>query len=168
MSFFTDIIQKDRRFHSTLPVLDILLLEPTFRAAILALLRDALVERVTLRLLETYRSVERQEQLFEAGATQLRHVGVHHYGLACDLGIMIGGQVNWKADYSILGRLAKKHGLVWGGTWNEPDKPHSFRDYDHIQRIMVEHQSQLFAGTWYPDGTYNADDPKTWPLKSFT
>src|ERR1700730_15038379 len=115
MSFFTNIIQKDWRFRSTVAVNDLRLLEPTFRTIIIAIVNDALVEHVQLGVLETYRSVERQEQLFEAGATQLRHVGVHHYGLACDLGIMIGGQVNWKADYSILGRLAKKHGIVWGG-----------------------------------------------------
>jgi hypothetical protein len=32
-------------------------------------------------IFETYRSQERQQVLFEQGATQLRTVGVHHHGL---------------------------------------------------------------------------------------
>jgi hypothetical protein len=79
---------------------------------------------------------------------------VHHFGLACDLGIVVAGQINWKADYGILGQLAQKHRLVWGGDWGTPDRPHSFRDYDHLQRIDVADQHQLFDGSWYPIHTY--------------
>lgn len=155
MSFFyVDVIQKDKRFHSTIPVRDIMLLEPTFRSAVLGIVSDANSEGVHLVVLETYRSEELQQIYFARGATQLKTVGVHHYGLACDLGITIAGQVNWKADYSILGRLAAKHGLVWGGDWGTPNKPHSFRDYDHVQRVSIEDQTKLFNGSWYPDVNY--------------
>jgi D-alanyl-D-alanine carboxypeptidase-like protein len=157
MSFYTDVIQKDPRFHSTVAVNDLSLLEPSFRAAIVALVTDALLTAagaVHLRPLETYRSAELQEIYYKRGATQLQHVGVHHYGLACDLGIVLGGQVNWKTDYSLLGHLAAKHGLVWGGDWGTPGQPHSFRDYDHLQRIAVADQPRLFSGTWYPDALY--------------
>ena len=41
-------------------------------------------------------------------ATQLKTVGVHHYGLACDLVKDIGGSASWKVDFSFLGKLAKK------------------------------------------------------------
>jgi hypothetical protein len=131
-------------------------LEPTFRAIITSIMADALLEKVSLRILETYRSQERQEQLYERGATQLKTVGVHHYGLACDLGIWIGQQISWKADYSILQRLAAKHGIVSGADWGTPSRAHSFRDYDHLQRIAVADQPRLFAGTWYPDAFYRA------------
>ncbi len=154
MSFYTEVIQHDPRFHSAVAVSDVRLLEPTFRAAVAAIVADALAEGVQLRVLETYRSQELQEAYYERGATQLRHVGVHHYGLAADLGIIVGGQVNWKADYSILARLAAKHGVVSGADWGMPDRPHSFRDYDHVQRIAVSDQPRLFSQEWYPDASY--------------
>lgn len=156
MSFYTDVLQKDSRFHSTTPIRDPALLEPVTRAAVAAIIADAKAEGIELMILETYRSQELQQIYFTRGATQLRTVGVHHYGLACDLGIVVAGQVNWKADYSILGRLAAKHDLVWGGDWGDPADPHSFRDYDHVQRIAVADQGRLFAGTWYPDENYVA------------
>lgn len=156
MSFYTDIIQKDARYRSKTPIRDPRLLEPVFREAVLAIIADAAKENVALSVLETYRSKELQELYFERGATQLRTVGVHHYGLACDLGIMIAGAINWKADYSILGKLAAAHGLVWGGDWADPKDPHSFRDYDHVQRVAVADQPRLFNGSWYPDNMYRA------------
>ena len=155
-NFYTTIIQKDSRFHSTYAINDPALLEPVFRAIVISIIADALAEGTSLRILETFRSQERQEQLFNQGATELQTVGVHHYGLACDLGIWIGGSLNWKTDYSILQRLSAKHGIVSGADWGTPGQPHSFRDYDHVQRIAVADQPQLFAGTWYPDSTYRA------------
>jgi hypothetical protein len=154
VSFYTDVIRKDMRFHAMNAVRDINLLEPVFRRAVRSIMDDAAAEGTRLTILETYRSQELQEVYFERGATQLKTVGVHHYGLACDLGIVVAGSVNWKANYAVLGRLAAKYGLVWGGDWGTPDRPHSFRDYDHLQRIAVADQSKLFAGTWYPDDKY--------------
>ncbi len=153
-NFYLDTISKDSQFHSLSPISDPLLLEPNFRAIIETIIADAATQRTTLIILQTYRSQELQELYFEQGATQLKTVGVHHYGLACDLGIEIGGQINWKADYSVLGRLADKHGVIWGGDWGTPNRSHSFRDYDHIQRIAVADQNKLFSGAWYPDANY--------------
>lgn len=158
MSFYTDTIQRDSRFRSWTRINDAMLLEPVMRAAIDALIAEGRANGTQLVILETYRSSERQEYLYRHGATQLETVGVHHYGLACDLGIMIGGEVNWKAKYDLLGPLAAKHKLVWGGTWGEPNKPHTFRDYDHLQRIAVADQPRLFSGQWYPNETYVAPE----------
>ena len=157
-NFYTDVIQKDSRFHTSYAVNDPALLEPIFRGIIVAIISDALAEGTALRILETFRSQERQAQLFAKGATQLKTVGVHHYGLACDLGIWIGDAVNWKADYSILQRLAAKHGIVSGADWSRPDEPHSFRDYDHVQRIAVRDQVALFAGSWYTVANYRSPE----------
>lgn len=154
--FYTSVIKADSRFSSLTPIRDPGLLEPTFRAAIVSIMNDAAAEGTQLMILETYRSQELQELYFSRGATQLQTVGVHHYGLACDLGIVVAGQVNWKADYSILGRLGGKYSLIWGGDWGTPDRPHSFRDYDHLQRIAVTDQQKLFDGSWYPDSDYRA------------
>jgi hypothetical protein len=104
---------------------------------------------------ETYRSRQRQKLLFDRGATKLEQVGVHHYGLACDIVKSVNGQPSWKGDFSFLGRLAKKHGLIWGGDWGRPGSPNRFVDAVHVQRCAVARQKRLFAGTWYPDDSYN-------------
>jgi len=155
-SFYTDTIMKSPAFSSANPYRGVDLLEPVTRAAVANIIKAAADAGTTLQVLETFRSEARQQALFAQGATQLRQVGVHHYGLACDLGIVVGGQINWKADYSVLGRLAKQFGLVWGGDWGHPANPGSFRDYDHVQRIAVADQSRLFNGSWYPPQDYVA------------
>ncbi len=98
---------------------------------------------------ETYRSQERQAKLFVDGTTKLKNVGVHHYGLACDIVRSVDGKPSWDGDFSIIGRLAKKHGLVWGGDWK------TFPDAYHVQRCRMADQKALFAGTWYPSETYD-------------
>jgi peptidoglycan L-alanyl-D-glutamate endopeptidase CwlK len=150
MSFFTDVIQRDPRAASTTAIRDLDLLEPVTRAAVLGIVADAAVMNITLLVTETYRSKERQAYLFSTHATQLRDVGVHYYGLAADFCKIVEGKASWDGDWKFLGDLAKKHGLVWGGDWGAPDKPHTFCDMDHVQRCTVAQQPELFAGAWYP------------------
>lgn len=157
-NFFNDVISKDPRFHSLQRVSDPKLLEPATLAAVKAVIDDAAAHGITLMIFETYRSQERQTQLFNQRATQLRTVGVHHYGLACDLVKNINDEPSWKGDFSFLGPLAKAHGLIWGGDWGKPSLPHSFVDNDHVQRCSVEMQAQLFRGDWYPDTNYSPFD----------
>jgi D-alanyl-D-alanine carboxypeptidase len=161
-NFYTDTLQKSPLFHSTerIDVYD--LLEPYTRAAVMAILADAEAAGTPLMVFETYRSVERQQMLFDQGATQLRTVGTHGFGLACDLVKDIGGEPSWKGDFSFLGVLARKHGLIWGGDWGHPGFRHTFIDAVHVQRCQVSDQPKLFAGTWYPDATY--DPTKVVPL----
>ena len=154
-NFYTSVIETDPRFHSTSPINDLSLLEPTMRAAVLAILAESNAAGMPLLAFETYRSQERQAMLFAQGATKLKTVGVHHYGLACDLVKDIGGHPSWKGDFTFLRALAKKHGLIWGGDWGTPNQKHSFIDSDHVQRCTVADQTRLFAGTWYPDTSYN-------------
>jgi hypothetical protein len=152
MSFFTDTIQKSPFYRAMSVVMDVNLLEPVTRAAVLAIVADAAAMGKTLRIVETYRSQTRQQVLFEHGATQLRTVGVHHYGLAADLALIIGGRyvANGNA-YLFLRDLCIKHKLVWGGDWADPSRRHSIFDPGHVQRVAVADQPALFAGTWYPE-----------------
>jgi len=154
-NFYTDVIMNDARFHSTQAISDIGLLEPATRAAVQAMIADAAAQGISLMVFETYRSQERQQVLFDRGASKLRTVGVHHYGLACDIVKSVNGQPNWDGDFSFFAGLAKAHGLIWGGDWGTPNQPHSFRDTDHVQRCSVRDQDGLFAGTWYPDDSYD-------------
>lgn len=155
-NFYLDVIQQDGRFNSTERISDTMLLEPQTRGAVEGIITAAALQGIELQVFETYRSQARQALLFAQGASKLRTVGVHHYGLACDIVIAVAGEPSWKADYSILGKLAADQKLVWGGDWGEPNEPHSFRDSDHVQRIALVDQARLFAGTWYPEEDYVA------------
>jgi hypothetical protein len=79
----------------------------------------------------------------------LKTIGVHHYGLACDLVKDIFGTPSWKGDFKFLGKLAKKYDLVWGGGWGKPQVEMRFLDNVHVQRCAVSDQKSylLLLGT---------------------
>jgi hypothetical protein len=155
-NFYTDVIKASPLYNSPNLVKDESLLQPDLRRKVLAIIADATSAGHRLVVLETYRSETRQEELFAQGKSRLRKVGCHGYGLACDLGFLTeDGEVNWSADYSVLGHIARGHNLVWGGDWGEPDKPHQFRDYDHVQLCSMADELRLFANEWYPGPGYD-------------
>jgi len=154
-NFYTDVIQADPRFNSVELVDAVDLLEPNLRAKVKSIIDDAKAHGLDFMVYETYRSQARQKQLYDQGATHLKSVGVHHYGLACDIVKSINGQPSWKGDFSLLGRLARQYGLIWGGDWGRPDLPHSFVDAVHVQWCSISRQAELFRGTWYPEAGYD-------------
>lgn len=155
MSFYDDVILKDRRLKSKKRISDLVLLEPVMRRKVEAIIEDAKAQGINLMVFESFRSQARQEELFAQGATKLKKAGVHYYGLACDIVKSIGGDPSWKGDFSFLGELARKHGLLWGGDWGAPNAKHKFVDLVHVQRITVAKQAALFKGVWYPDDDYD-------------
>jgi D-alanyl-D-alanine carboxypeptidase len=160
-NFFTDVISNDPRFSSAKRVADPMLLEPVTRKLVQQIVDAARNMGIAVMIFETYRSQERQQELFNNGATKLRTVGVHQFGLACDIVRVVGGEPSWKGDFSFLGQLARSSGLIWGGDWGDPGIKHSFVDSVHVQRCTVARQGDLFAGNFYPDEEYNpyTDDP---------
>jgi hypothetical protein len=156
--FYTDVIMADSRFNSPKKISDPELLEPVTRDRVQAIIADAAANGLKLMIFETYRSQARQLALFNQGATKLKQVGVHHYGLACDIVKDIAGQPSWKGDFSLLGDLARHHGMIWGGDWGTPGSKHSFVDNDHVQRCSIGRQASLFVGDWYPGDSYNPYD----------
>lgn len=154
-NFFTDIIQGDVRFHSRKPLNDMDLLEPVTRALVQQVIQEAATLGISLMVFETYRSQDRQLDLFEQGKSQLHTVGVHHYGLACDLVRDVGGQPSWAGDFSFLKIIARHHKLIWGGDWGTPCEAHKLYDAVHVQRCTVGRQGELFRGEWYPDENYD-------------
>jgi hypothetical protein len=154
-NFYTDVIKKSPKLKSRKRVADLNLLEPVTRKKVRAIIADAKEHGLNLMVFETYRSQARQTDIFNAGASKLKNVGVHHYGLACDLVRNVNGDPSWKGDFSLLGRLAHQHGLIWGGDWGNPHVHHDFIDLVHVQRCTLARQASLFRGTFYPDATYN-------------
>lgn len=160
-TFYSDVIQKDARFESAARIADPVLLEPVTRRLVEQIVEAAGQMGIPLMIFETFRSQARQLALFNAGASKLRAVGVHNYGLACDLVREVGGEPSWKGDFSFLGQLARASGLIWGGDWGDATIEHSFVDAVHVQRCTIVRQAALFAGTWYPAEDYNPyqEDP---------
>jgi hypothetical protein len=154
-NFYTDVIQKDPRFESSSRIDDLALLEPVARACVQQIIADAANAGIKLMVFETYRSQARQSALYEQKATQLKTVGVHHYGLACDLVKDVGGEPSWKGDFKFLAKLARNSKMIWGGDWGKPNVKPTLYDDDHVQRCAVARQKALFAGTWYPDQSYD-------------
>jgi hypothetical protein len=121
-NFYTDVICNDSRFDSTNRIDDLALLETVTRQLVLMIIQQAANMGFDMMVFETYRSQARQQQLFQQGATQLRQVGVHHYGLACDIVKKVNGEPSWKGDFSFMGQLAHSAGLIWGGDWGTPNQ----------------------------------------------
>ena len=157
-SFYTDILQNGPSFHSLLPIKSLDLLFPAFRTAVEAVLDEAKKAGHPMMVFETFRSTDRQIELYKQHLTELKNVGVHHYGLAADICFLdSSGTSSWKGDFTLLGKFAKNQNLVWGGDWGHPEKPHTFRDWDHVQFISVADQNKLFDGSWYPDENYKVE-----------
>ena len=155
MNFYTQVIRIDKNAHTKNIVSDIHLLEPVTRKTVQAIIAEAKEHGTDFMVFETFRSKERQTVLYNEGVTKLKQVGVHHYGLACDIVLKEGGHPSWDGDFSLLGQLARKHGLIWGGDWGNPNIKHTFIDPYHIQRCSIKKQADLFSGIWYPDENYN-------------
>jgi hypothetical protein len=155
-NFYTQTICRDPRRLLPARVSDLSLLEPTTRERVLVVIEEARKLGQDLMVYETFRSSARQLALFRRGATKRRVVGVHLYGLACDIVKSIDGDPSWKGSFALLGRLARRHGLLWGGDWGDPTRKHDFVDAVHVQRCSLKRQPALFAGRWYPDAGYDA------------
>lgn len=91
------------------------------------------ISAVDFMVLEGVRSVDRQKELFAAGATQTMN-SRHLTGHAVDLAAVVGGHVTWKAPlYNKIADAMLKAAadlgipLVWGGSWV------SFKDLDHFE-----------------------------------
>lgn len=111
-----------------------LLTEP-FRGQVRGLLAEAMERRVYFVVTETLRTYERQKELFDDQKSRTMRSN-HLIGKALDVAPVVafsGGVVHeltWDkahAAWKMLGDLAEKWDLSWGGTWS------SFPDYPHLE-----------------------------------
>nr|WP_281285245.1 M15 family metallopeptidase [Alkalicoccus halolimnae] len=101
---------------------------------------------INVVITETYRSKERQNDLFARGRSSEGEIvthaaggeSYHNYGLAIDFALRTDeGDVVWdvesdfngsgKPDWLEAAEIAKDLGFEWGGDWS------GFRDYPHLQ-----------------------------------
>lgn len=75
---------------------------------------------LNVRILETLRSRQRQEELVEAGASLIK-LGSHNLGCGWDFGCFTDGGVyitdGKHPDYERAGIVGELLGCVWGGRW---------------------------------------------------
>ena len=77
---------------------------------------------------EGLRSRDRQVELYEKGASQIKFGGTHVEGRAVDLVAYIDGHVSWTlslyddiADAMRQAAIENDISMRWGGAWNVPD-----------------------------------------------
>lgn len=162
INFYQDVIAKGPWMNDPNKHNDFNLLEPVMRRKVQAIIADAKSHGVEVCCYETFRSSARQQQLFAQGATQLRVVGVHHYGLAADIvPLDENGNPTWDNTqaFKLIAHLAHAYDLITGSDWGHPWRPTSFPDLPHVQRLAVIDQGSLFRGEFYPGDTYSPYKP---------
>lgn len=88
------------------------------------------LSKVDFSVIEGVRTIERQRQLFDAGASWTMN-SRHLTGHAVDLAPYIGGQIRWDwppfdtiADAMWHAAAELGVAVVWGGNWKVKDGPH--------------------------------------------
>ena len=111
-------------------------LHPVMKLKVEAFIAEAHKEEIDLRITSTLRDMETQNILYSIGRIPGDKRGkvtnakagrsMHNYGFAVDVVEFINGKPDFNTkNWSKIGRLGKKHGLVWGGDWkNFKDRPH--------------------------------------------
>lgn len=153
MNWYEDGIKKHGRYQLTGLTSDVDILHPQFALSVLKLFINAHKEGLRVCIFETFRSQERQLDLFNKGKTKLSKNGMHHFGIAADVVFRTEkNQPIWQGDWAALGKIGKELGLYWGGDWE------SFRDYPHFQLIpaTVGDQAKIIKGE-YPSCDENID-----------
>jgi len=86
-----------------------------------------------IRIVEGYRSMERQTELYNQGRTTKGNIVTnakageswHNYGTAVDFVFRKEGYNATNKQWQILGDVGKAHGFEWGGDWTGfVDRPH--------------------------------------------
>jgi peptidoglycan LD-endopeptidase CwlK len=146
--------------------LDLDLLFPDFLERLLALLADCRARGADFFAISGHRAYAEQDDLYAQGRTKPgRKVtdarggeSAHNFGLAADLCrdgdlTRAGLQPDWREEsYAILGILAPQHGLVWGGHWRKPDRPHvNFPGYvtaTQLELVRRVYESEGLKQSW--------------------
>lgn len=144
MSWYSEKIKTNPAYMFIGRVNAVDMLYPPFACAIIKLFAKARSEGLMICLYETYRSQERQLELFNKGATKLKKNGMHHFGVAADLVFLnTNGNPSWdgKYNWARMGYIGQNLGLEWGGSWVD------FRDMPHFQFIpaTVSKQAKIVA-----------------------
>ena len=142
---------------------DINELTPTAQKACRLFLKKCEEAGLNIFITETYRSQERQNELYAQGRTQpgkivtwtlhSRHTSRRAWDIA------VNGPILY--DISVIeraGEIGKQLGITWGGYWDTPDKPHfevteDWKAPEEVEEVTQEQFNQMME-------TYIADRNK--------
>jgi hypothetical protein len=112
-------------------ICDLSALHPYFRDKVLELIANCKAKGIELAVVETYRTVAKQNEYKQLGKIYTRSTGGrsrHQYGLAVDVVPVIDSVPSWhnEAVWRKVGAVGEKLGLRWGGRWRHPYDPGHF------------------------------------------
>ncbi len=102
-----------------------------------------------VRIVEGYRSIARQNDLYAQGRTKPGAIvtnakggqSFHNYGVAVDFVFVNTGYNAPDAHWYVLGSMAKKNGFSWGGDWS------GFKDRPHCELTLGYTLAEFQKGT---------------------
>lgn len=120
-----------------------------------------LTGRAKIRITQTLRTFEEQDELYAIGRTKpgkkLTNAkagqSIHNYGLAVDICLIIDGKTaswdtakDWDndkvADWYECVKIFAKHGWDWGGNWK------TFKDLPHFEKKSIKTKTSEIKTTW--------------------
>jgi peptidoglycan L-alanyl-D-glutamate endopeptidase CwlK len=111
-------------------------LQPDFKIAVTALLASLADIGLFVCVVSGLRTIQQQNQLYAQGRSTKGAIvtnakggqSPHNFGTAVDLAPLTPkGEINWndRQGFMTIGKIAKEHGLVWGGDFKSiVDLPH--------------------------------------------
>lgn len=124
-------------------ICDLSALHPYFRDKVLQLIATCKSKGIELAVVETYRTVAKQNEYRQLGKIYTRSTGGrsrHQYGLAVDVVPMIDSVPAWhnEALWRKVGAAGEKLGLRWGGRWRHPYDPGHFEWSGGVSAASME------------------------------
>jgi hypothetical protein len=112
-------------------IADLSALHPYFRDKVIQLIVNCKAKGIELAVVETYRTVAKQNEYKHMGKIYTRSTGgrsKHQYGLAVDVVPVLDSVPSWhnEAVWRKVGAVGEKLGLRWGGRWRHPYDPGHF------------------------------------------
>ncbi len=131
---------------------DLSALLPSAKRAAELFLKECEKKGLKVRITETYRTQERQNELYAQGRTKPGKVVTwtknsrHTSRRAWDICQNIKGKEYDQSEGFFIkcGKVAKKLGITWGGDWKTPDRPHFEVSVDWQEPIGEIDMEELF------------------------
>jgi len=112
------------------------------------IIAEAKSKGIDLRVVSGFRDSAKQQMLYNKGRTTKGGIvtnappglSYHNYGWAVDVCEFRNGKPYWKSKHwKEIGRIGKKHGLVWGGDWTRlVDRPHlQLTIFDILTKVII-------------------------------
>ncbi|HZY78943.1 MAG TPA: M15 family metallopeptidase [Cyclobacteriaceae bacterium] len=124
-------------------ITDLSALHPYFRDKVLQLIANCKAKGIELAVVETYRTVAKQNEYKQLGKIYTRSSGGrsrHQYGLAVDVVPVIDSVPSWHNEpvWKKVGAVGEKLGLRWGGRWRHPYDPGHFEWSGGVSTASME------------------------------